>query len=51
LNGNYTPLRSNVRLNLTCVVPTEDVEVVRPEQLDQQSSSGNLELPRFGGQI
>ena len=33
----HTPLQSNVSLNLTCLVPTENPEVGRPERLDLQS--------------
>ncbi len=33
----HTPLQSNVSLNFTCLVPTENPEVGRPERLDLQS--------------
>lgn len=32
-----TPLQSNFAVNLTCLVPTENAEVGRPERLDLQS--------------
>jgi DNA gyrase subunit A len=33
----HTPLQSNVSLNFTCLVPTENPDVGRPERLDLQS--------------
>jgi DNA gyrase subunit A len=33
----HTPLQSNFSVNLTCLVPTENPEVGRPERLDLQS--------------
>ncbi len=33
----HTPLQTNVSLNFTCLVPTENPEVGRPERLDLQS--------------
>ena len=33
----HTPLQQNVNLNLTCLVPTENPEVGRPERLDLSS--------------
>ncbi|HKO92410.1 MAG TPA: DNA topoisomerase IV subunit A [Polyangiaceae bacterium] len=33
----HTPLQSNVSLNLTCLVPTENPDVGRPERLDLHS--------------
>lgn len=33
----HTPLQSNVSLNLTCLVPTENPELGRPERLDLSS--------------
>lgn len=33
----HTPLQTNVTVNLTCLVPTENPEIGRPERLDLQS--------------
>jgi DNA gyrase subunit A len=33
----HTPLQSNVIVNLTCLIPTENAEVGRPERLDLKS--------------
>ncbi len=33
----HTPLQSNVPVNLTCLIPTENPEVCRPERLDLKS--------------
>ena len=32
-----TPLQTNFAVNLTCLVPTENPEVGRPERLDLQA--------------
>ena len=48
----HTPLQINVRVNLTCLIPTENPEVGRPERLDLQVDPLALPAlpPRSGDQ-